>query len=596
MMKHRKSSRIKPLHLLVFVLLLVLPCLALFQYRWIGELNRLEEEHLRRSIESSANQLSWALSQKFYLLARSFMIRPDLETQEQIAKEMQRRLEDYEQIDTSTFLRGLYFITNKPNHQQICIWSNNQAEYPDKAILPNSELDLLFKAFDTDDPMMQPARFWGGWSRIIMPIRGAHEFSGIAVFDVDSTFIGDSVLTQLINEFFPFRAEQKLEFAILGTDDSIFYYRTDGFPSQITDESGIIGVNIGYLAPFGKKVINKPNLPDNPDRKFDGRIKHNGNNDFRHGRSEPEPPKDHDNQRPRFEGNFIQDAPSATRLYRFVVSSRSGDVSEVVHTLRWKNLAISFSVLILLVLIIALIIYLSSKSQKIAQQKMQFISGLSHELRTPVTVVRTAGDNLSAGISASEEKVKAYGQLIKREIDRLWDMLETILFYTGFDSDRQMITPKEIKLADFISRIINAKQSKIEDQKLIYNFSADGSAASAMADENSLTIALNNIIDNAIKFNTRAGTLSVEIKQSNKDAFVDIIVTDSGMGISRNDLKSIFEPFYRSRAAFDKNIQGSGIGLSLVKKIASRNGWRISIDSAIGKGTKFIISLPIKQD
>ena len=175
-------------------------------------------------------------------------------------------------------------------------------------------------------------------------------------------------------------------------------------------------------------------------------------------------------------------------------------------------------------------------------------------------------------------------------------MLETILFYTGFDSDRQMINPKEIHLAEFVSRIVNTKQGKIEDQKLNYKFSGGESVPTALADENLLTIALNNVIDNAIKFNHREGTLSVELKQSNRAAFVDIIVTDSGIGISRHDLKSIFEPFFRSRAAFDRNIQGSGIGLSLVKKIAARNGWIISIDSTVGKGTKFIISLPTKQD
>lgn len=595
-MKRNKSSRIKPLHLLVFVLLLVLPCLAFFQYRWIGELNRLEEEHLRRSIEGSANQLSWAFSQKFFLLSRSFMLRPDFETDEQIASELERRWEEYVQIDTSTFVRGLYYIPANDPHREICIHSESSENQSIGGHFDNSELGELLKTFLTSDPMMQPARFWGGWGKIILPIRGGHEFSGIAVFDVDSTYIGDSLFAQLIKEFFPFRMEQHLEFAIIGASDSIFYYRTEGFPKEISSESGTIETHIGYLSPFGKKFSDRPNSHERHERPGDEPRNHPSKEGFAHGRQEPAPPKSQETNRPNFNGNWNQDTSSIARPYRFVVSSRTGDVSEAVHNLRWKNLGISFTVLILLALIIALIIYLSSKSQKIAQQKMQFISGLSHELRTPITVVRTAGDNLSAGISFSEEKVKSYGQLIKREIDRLWDMLETILYYTGFDSDRQMINPKEIRLTEFVSRIVNAKQGKIEDQELSYKFSTDESVRLVRADENSLTIALNNIIDNAIKFNRREGTLSVELKQSNRAGFVDIIVTDSGMGIARSDLKSIFEPFYRSRAAFDKNIQGSGIGLSLVKKIAERNGWHISIDSAVGKGTKFIISLPTMQD
>lgn len=590
-----KNIKIKPLHVLVFVLILVLPCLAFFQYRWIGELNRLEEEHLRRSIESSANQLSWALSQKFFLLSRSFMLRPDFDSEEKIVSELSSRWGEYEQTDTSTFVRGLYYIPASNPHKDVCIFSSSPRNQSMLGRFDNSDLGALFRAFTTAEPMMQPARFFGGWNTIILPIRGVSGFAGIAVFEVDSTYIEDTLFAQLLNEFFPFRAEQRLEFAILGASDSAVYFRTDGFPKGLANESGEVSVSIGYLAPFGKRFAEKPNSPEPHERPGEERNPH-GRESFGHGRKEPAPSKIQEAARPIFKEDLSLEVPQIAQPYRFVVSSRSGDVSEAVHNLRWKNLVISFSVLILLALIIALIIYLSSKSQKIAQQKMQFISGLSHELRTPITVVRTAGDNLSAGISFSEEKVKSYGQLIKREIDRLWDMLETILFYTGFDSDRQMINPKEIHLAEFVSRIVNAKQGKIEDQKLNYKFSGGESVLTALADENSLTIALNNVIDNAIKFNHREGTLSVELKQSNRAAFVDIIVTDSGIGIARNDLKSIFEPFFRSRAAFDRNIQGSGIGLSLVKKIAARNGWIISIDSAVGKGTKFIISLPTKQD
>ena len=121
-----------------------------------------------------------------------------------------------------------------------------------------------------------------------------------------------------------------------------------------------------------------------------------------------------------------------------IVQHESGSLEAAVASARRRNLAISFGVLLLLSVSVALLAATSRRAHRLAQQQMEFVAGVSHELRTPVAVIRSAAENLSHGVVGSGERVKRYGTMIEVEARRLGEMVESVLQYAGLESGRRL--------------------------------------------------------------------------------------------------------------------------------------------------------------
>src|SRR4030095_12969171 len=127
----------------------------------------------------------------------------------------------------------------------------------------------------------------------------------------------------------------------------------------------------------------------------------------------------------------ISDLPGR---WRVIVQHQSGSLEAAVAGARRRNIALSFGVLLLLTLSIGLLAIASRKAQRLAEQQIEFVAGISHELRTPVAVIRSAAENLSQGVVGNTERVKRYGQMIEGEARRLGEMVERVLQYAGIES------------------------------------------------------------------------------------------------------------------------------------------------------------------
>jgi len=288
-----------------------------------------------------------------------------------------------------------------------------------------------------------------------------------------------------------------------------------------------------------------------------------------------------------FEGRFNDDDTSWT----LNVQHNAGSLEKFITNTRNKNLAISFGILSLLAVSIILIFISSQRAKLFAQRQVDFVSSVSHEFRTPLAVIYSAGENLADGVAREENQVAKYGNLIKGEGKKLSAMVEQILDFAGANSGKKKYDLREQNISQIIAETLNECQPLLDEKGFEVETEIAENLPKINADKVALSGALQNLIANSIKYSNGAKWLKITAR--NGDNKLKIIVEDKGIGIAKSDLKHIFEPFYRAKSVVDEQIHGNGLGLSLVKQTVEAHGGKIAVESEPGKGSKFIIHLPL---
>jgi len=276
--------------------------------------------------------------------------------------------------------------------------------------------------------------------------------------------------------------------------------------------------------------------------------------------------------------------------WMLTVQHSAGSIDVFISNSKIKNLAIGWGILAFLGLAVTAIIYSAQRARNFAQRQVDFVSSVSHEFRTPLAVICSAGENLADGISNEVGQVSRYGELIKGEGKKLSAMVEQILEFAGANSGKRKYKLDPIDPDALIRRAVAECCSLIDEQHIDLEIDVGGDLPNIVGDEDSLTSALQNLIANAVKY--RNGRGWVRVSAHNGDGTVKFSVEDHGIGISKSDLSHVFEPFFRSKAVVDAQIHGNGLGLALVKQIAEGHGGRVLADSEPGRGSKFTIELP----
>jgi signal transduction histidine kinase len=282
-----------------------------------------------------------------------------------------------------------------------------------------------------------------------------------------------------------------------------------------------------------------------------------------------------------------------TNSWKVSAIHRSGSLDAAVGQLRRRNLAMSFGILGLLSASVIIILISTVRAQGLAQQQMEFVSTVSHELRTPLAVICSAGENLADGVVRDTEQLKNYGKVVRNEGRRLSEMVEQILSFAGVQSGlkKQILVPTD--LTHIVDRAIAALESPLRDNGFTLEKQIADDLPPVMGDSASLTRAVQNLISNAIKYGGSERWIGLSV--FTEGVWIKIAVQDRGPGISSSDLPHIFEPFYRGRSAVAAQIQGSGLGLSLVKQTVEAHGGRIDLSTNQSTGSTFCISLPIAR-
>jgi signal transduction histidine kinase len=264
-----------------------------------------------------------------------------------------------------------------------------------------------------------------------------------------------------------------------------------------------------------------------------------------------------------------------------------------VSAARRRNLGISFGVLLLLTVSVALLANASRRAQRLARQQMEFVAGVSHELRTPVAVIRSASENLAHGV-VSGERVKSYGQLLQTEARRLGEMVERVLQFAGIESGLGFATRVSLSPSEIIEGAIDSSLPLLENGAVQIHREIAADLPPVLGDAQALRSAVQNLIANAVKYGGRDRWVGIraEHAQVRRRSEVRITVSDHGNGIPASELPHIFDPFYRGADAVERQVHGNGLGLSLVKRIVAAHGGRVTVTSKAGAGSSFTISLP----
>jgi signal transduction histidine kinase len=230
------------------------------------------------------------------------------------------------------------------------------------------------------------------------------------------------------------------------------------------------------------------------------------------------------------------------------------------------------------------------RAHDLARQQLEFVATVSHELRTPLAVIRSAADNLADGVVSDEARIRQYGQLVRREGLRLTDLVEQILEFAGLQSGQRTMTPRPIETGRLLREVVATAEATAPAGVRVDVTIADNLPAVA-GDEAALRRVFQNLIGNAIKYGADARWIGVSATFT--ASTLEVSVSDRGIGIAAADQARIFDPFYRAPAVVAAQIQGAGLGLSLVKRIVEAHAGRITLKSAPGEGSTFTVSLPV---
>ena len=235
--------------------------------------------------------------------------------------------------------------------------------------------------------------------------------------------------------------------------------------------------------------------------------------------------------------------------------------------------------------------YEITQIERLETIRQEFLSNISHELRTPLTSILAFVETLEDGGIDDEENNRHFLNVIRRNAERMHSLIADILELSLIESGAVTVEIRDVKLADLAGDVLTNLSTKATTREIVLkNEIAAGTIVSA--DPARLEQMLTNLIDNAIKFNRRAGTVTVTHERRDDRDIVS--VADTGEGILPEHAQRIFERFYRADRARSREIDGTGLGLAIVKHLTKLHSGEVTVHSALSEGTTFRIELPVK--
>ena len=222
--------------------------------------------------------------------------------------------------------------------------------------------------------------------------------------------------------------------------------------------------------------------------------------------------------------------------------------------------------------------------------RKDFVANVSHEIKTPLTSIKGYTETLLDGAIEDKDNAKDFLKIIGSDSNRLVRLVDDLLDLSRIESDKLSLELAPHSIENVVDRVIAGfnKQSGSKGIEIKKEISRD--LPKVKIDEASIAQVLLNLIDNGIKYNNEKGTITVSSQE--KDSFVRINITDTGIGIPEEDIDRIFERFYRVDKARSRQLGGTGLGLSIVKHIIQAHGGEVSVQSQLGKGSTFSFTLP----
>jgi two-component system phosphate regulon sensor histidine kinase PhoR len=283
--------------------------------------------------------------------------------------------------------------------------------------------------------------------------------------------------------------------------------------------------------------------------------------------------------------------PEVLTRWRLRVAQRQGDLLAARGTRQVIDLVLISSAVSVIVAGLAVLLLAARRAQRANELKSDFISNVSHELKTPLSIINMFGEMLATNRTKSDEQAREYASIIMRESRRLSRLIDNVLDFARMERGAGTFELEEGDIAAVVERSLDIYRHRLERDQIQLSVHVEEGLPAVRIDENAMTLAVLNLVDNALKYSGNGCRLEVAVRRRGDE--VALSVTDNGPGIPPEEHELVFERFYRSRRVRLKTARGSGIGLALVKNIAEAHAGRVTLDSELGTGTTFTVWIPV---
>ena len=268
----------------------------------------------------------------------------------------------------------------------------------------------------------------------------------------------------------------------------------------------------------------------------------------------------------------------------------------IFSSVRFIIPTLAFTLILLVIFLYTIILVF--RQRKLSEMKTDFINNMTHELKTPISTISLAAQMLNDdSVRKSPTSLKHLSQVITDESKRLRFQVEKVLQMSMLDNSQSSLKFTELDANSVIQNVVHTFKIKVEKYGGTITTKLDATNAIVNVDEMHFTNIIYNLLDNAVKYMREDVEPQLSISTRDVDGNkLEIRISDNGIGIRKEDLKKIFEKFYRVPTGNRHDVKGFGLGLAYVKKMITIFNGNITVDSELGKGSTFIITLPLVVD
>lgn len=283
-------------------------------------------------------------------------------------------------------------------------------------------------------------------------------------------------------------------------------------------------------------------------------------------------------------------------VWEIVAKHQRGSLEAAVSRLHQRNLMLSFGVLALLAATMTLVLVASQRTSRLAALQMNFVAGVSHELRTPLSVISSAAENIAHGLISDPPQLARYSASILKQTRQLTQLVEQVLLFASTQQKHGNYPLRAVDVSEVIDAALENTSSMITASGIAVERNVEPSLPPVAADFAALAQCLQNLITNAIKYGGDGRWMGIRAASVQEDGVIrGVVVTvrDKGIGIPSDEIKHIFEPFYRSPSVAGSSLHGTGLGLPLARTVIQAMRGRLTVESQPGKGSAFTIHLTL---
>ena len=630
-----------PLFVVVLAMFVLIAVLAWLQYRWLGQISDAERDRLRAGLTTAASEFATDFDRE---LARAFLTfqldGPDAVTStESIEVRFGARYDRWQATSRyPRLLKDFYIVSQTPDGQMklrrfdpvarqllAAEWPAAMASWRERLTAESVEENKRGSTFFI---RRLPAAIWESVPAIVVPapmvfttqpeprIDIASQIS-YAVVTIDLDYVTRDLLPSLTQRHFnQGEAGPRYQVAIVRREEpGTIVFRSDPsytpspdanadatadlFQVRLQDFTTLAG-EVRRLTAFAAARSNQQAaMPNSPritvtDSRPMSLVIQSGPGDGGPQGSLVDPANPSRTLKSTITATTRVATHSAPSHWKLVVTHPAGSLEAAVGSQRRRNLAVSSGVLGLLGVSMGLLLMSTRRAQRLARQQMEFVATVSHELRTPLAVIRSAAENLADGVLDAEQKIRRYGELMRTEGRRLTEMVEQILEFAGIQSGQRGFALRPVPVGPLVRDIVASSSALIASAGVEMELDLPDQLPPVLGDEPALRRVFQNLLDNAVKYGAAGGWVRVSARQSGSDVLVT--VADRGIGIDPAEQTRIFDPFYRARDVVAAQMQGAGLGLSLVQRIVAAHHGRVTVKSTPANGSEFTVQLPIAID